>query len=124
LRLHLALGAARMSTWDATVVDSKVTDGVSWSPDAAALIGLAPVEQQQAYLAFLARVHPDERAHLVHYMQRRVDQGAPYQCEYRVLMPDGIGTPLPVAPAVLITAPSRCTVRRTRSLPMQFMHHA
>ncbi|TQK05411.1 EAL domain-containing protein [Herbaspirillum sp. SJZ107] len=91
LRLHLALGAARMSTWDATVVDSKVTDGiVSWSPDGAALIGLAPVEQQQHYLDFLARVHPDERAHLVQYMQLRVDQGAPYHCEYRVLMPDGM----------------------------------
>ena len=46
LRLHLALGAARMSTRDATVVASKVTDGVvSWSPDGAALIVLAPVEQ-------------------------------------------------------------------------------
>jgi diguanylate cyclase (GGDEF)-like protein/PAS domain S-box-containing protein len=90
LRLHLALGAARMSIWDATVIESKVTEGViSWSPDGAALIGLSPVDQQQSYLDFLAQVHPDERAHLVEYMQLRVDQGAPYHCEYRVLMPNG-----------------------------------
>ena len=91
LRLHLALGAARMSTWDATVVDSKVIDGVVWwSPDGAALIGLAPVEQQQTFPDFLARVHPDERGHLLDYMQRRVNQGAPYHIEYRILMPDGM----------------------------------
>ena len=91
LRLRLALGAARMSIWDATVVDSDVTEGiVSWSADGAALIGLSPVEQQQSFLDFLARVHPDERQHLLKYMQRRVDQGASYHYEYRILMPDGV----------------------------------
>jgi PAS domain-containing protein len=91
LRLHLALGAARMSTWDATVVDSRVIEGViTWSADGAALIGLPPVEQEQTFPDFLARIHPDERDYLLDYMQLRVSQGSPYHIEYRVLMPDGL----------------------------------
>jgi diguanylate cyclase (GGDEF)-like protein/PAS domain S-box-containing protein len=91
LRLHLALGAARMSTWDATVIDSRVIEGViTWSADGAALIGLSPVEQEQTFPDFLARIHPDERDYLLDYMQLRVSQGFPYHIEYRVLMPDGL----------------------------------
>jgi len=91
LRLHLALGAARMSIWDATVVGNDVTEGViAWSPDGAALVGLTPVEQQQAFPDFLALVHPDDRGYLVERMQQRVDLCADYHFEYRVVLPDGV----------------------------------
>jgi GGDEF domain-containing protein len=74
LRLHLALGAARMSIWDATVVGNDVTEGViSWSPDAAGLVGLPPVEQEQSLHDFLGLVPPEDRAYLVERMQQRVD---------------------------------------------------
>jgi len=91
LRLHLALGAARMSIWDATVVGNDVTEGViSWSSDGAGLVGLTPVEQQQSFRDFLGLVHRDDRGYLVERMQRRVDQCASYHFEYRVLLPDGV----------------------------------
>jgi diguanylate cyclase (GGDEF)-like protein/PAS domain S-box-containing protein len=91
LRLDLALGAARMSTWDATVVGNDITGGViAWSPDGASLLGLTPVEQQQSFHDFLALVHPDDRGYLVERMQHRVDQCAHYHFEYRVILPDGL----------------------------------
>ena len=90
LRLQLVLGAARMSIWDATVVDGDVNHGVvTWSPDGAALVGLAPVQQDQSFSDFLALVHPEDRGFLVERMQQRVDRCAPYQLEYRVILADG-----------------------------------
>ena len=91
LRLHMVLGAARMSIWDATVAGTDVTAGIiAWTADGAALVGLSPVEQSQHFLDFLALVHPDDRRFLVENMQRRVEQCASYHFEYRVLLPDGV----------------------------------
>jgi diguanylate cyclase (GGDEF)-like protein/PAS domain S-box-containing protein len=90
LRLQLALQGARMSVWDASVVGGSVFDGVvAWSADGAALIGLPPVEQSQAYADFLAMVHPDDRAHVLNTMQRQADRCAAYDIEYRLHRPDG-----------------------------------
>jgi len=90
LRLHLALGAARMSIWDATVVGGDITAGVvSWSADGAMLFGLAPVEQRQSFPEFLALIHPADRGFLLDRMQQRVSQCTAYHFEYRVMLPDG-----------------------------------
>jgi diguanylate cyclase (GGDEF)-like protein/PAS domain S-box-containing protein len=90
LRLQLALSAAHMSVWDATVVGDKVVDGtILWSADGAAMIGLPPVEQAQRFTDYLGMVHPDDRARLVAQMQERVDAGAEYNIGYRILRPDG-----------------------------------
>lgn len=90
LRLRLALTAARMSVWDASVVGERVLEGmIYWSADGATLIGLTPVEQAQAFTDFLAMVHPDDRERLVTQMQHRVDACADYNIDYRVLRPDG-----------------------------------
>jgi diguanylate cyclase (GGDEF)-like protein/PAS domain S-box-containing protein len=91
LRLQLALQAARMSIWDASVVGGSVRAGtIAWSADGAALIGLAPVEQEQEFDDFLAMVHPDDRARFVQQMQERVDACARYEIDYRLQRPDGI----------------------------------
>jgi diguanylate cyclase (GGDEF)-like protein/PAS domain S-box-containing protein len=90
LRLQLALSAARMAVWDASVVRDSVMEGtIFWSADGAAMIGLTPVEQQQRFTDFLRMVHVDDREHLVTQMQGRVDAGAEYNIGYRVLRPDG-----------------------------------
>lgn len=90
LRLQLALQAARMSIWDASVVGGSVRAGtIAWSADGAALIGLTPVEQEQRFDDFLAMVHPDDRARLVQQMQDRVDACAGYDIGYRLQRPDG-----------------------------------
>jgi diguanylate cyclase (GGDEF)-like protein/PAS domain S-box-containing protein len=90
LRLQLALQAARMSIWDASVVGGSVREGtIAWSADGAALIGLTPVEQEQAFDDFLAMVHPDDRERYVRQMQDQVDASADYDIYYRLLRPDG-----------------------------------
>ena len=90
LRLQMALQGARMSIWDSSIVGGSVVEGaVHWSADGAALVGLAPVEQAQAYTDFLAMVHPDDRADVLGTMQRQADQCAGYDFAYRLCRPDG-----------------------------------
>jgi diguanylate cyclase (GGDEF)-like protein/PAS domain S-box-containing protein len=90
LRLQLALQGARMSIWDASVAGGSVFEGtVYWSADGAALIGLPPVEQAQAFPDFLAMVHPDDRARVADTMQRQADHCAGYDLRYRLQRPDG-----------------------------------
>jgi diguanylate cyclase (GGDEF)-like protein/PAS domain S-box-containing protein len=90
LRLQLALRGARMSIWDSSAVGGSVSAGmVYWSADGAALIGLPPVEQTQAFTDYLAMVHPDDRACVVGTMQRQADRCAGYDLDYRLYRPDG-----------------------------------
>ncbi|WP_036171346.1 EAL domain-containing protein [Massilia sp. 9096] len=90
LRLQMALTSARMSTWDASVVGDSVLEGtIAWSAEGAALIGLTPIAQSQAFSDFLRMVHPDDAGWLLEAMQRRVDECAGYAFEYRLLRPDG-----------------------------------
>jgi diguanylate cyclase (GGDEF)-like protein/PAS domain S-box-containing protein len=89
-RLQMALSAARMAVWDASVVGDSVLDGtIAWSAEGAALIGLTSVEQQQSFSDFLAMVHPDDAGRVLDQMQRRVDECAGCQLDYRVIRPDG-----------------------------------
>jgi diguanylate cyclase (GGDEF)-like protein/PAS domain S-box-containing protein len=90
LRLQLALDAAQMLTWDATVPGGNVVEGtISWSAGGAALLGLPPVERTQSFRDFLGFVHPDDRASMLATMQNRVDQCGDYLVEYRLVRPDG-----------------------------------
>jgi diguanylate cyclase (GGDEF)-like protein/PAS domain S-box-containing protein len=90
LRLQMAMSGARMSVWDATVVGDSVAAGViAWSADGAALIGLPPVEQQQAFTDYLALVHPDDRSELVRRMQAGVDACTGHEAGYRLVRRDG-----------------------------------
>jgi PAS domain-containing protein len=90
LRLQLALEAAGMTIWDASVEAGSVADGtVYWSAEGAALLGLPPNEQEQPFRQFLSLVHPDDRQAMFDLMQRRVDQCGSYEVEYRVVRPDG-----------------------------------
>lgn len=90
LRLQMALSAARMAIWDASVVGDNLLDGtISWSAEGAALIGLTSVEQQQSAADFMNMVHPDDAGCLLEQVQRRVDACACYQFEFRLIRPDG-----------------------------------
>lgn len=90
LRLQMALSAARMALWDASVVGGSVLDGtISWSAEGAAMIGLTSVEQQQSAADFLNMVHPDDAARLVEQVQRYADACASCQIQFRLIRPDG-----------------------------------
>ena len=90
LRVHLALSAARVAVWDASVVGDSVLDGtIAWSAEGAALVGLSSLAQQQAFPDFLDAVHPDDAGWLLEQMQRRVDECAECRFSFRLRRPDG-----------------------------------
>lgn len=90
LRLQMALSAARMSIWDASVVGDSVLDGtISWSAEGAVLIGLSSIAQDQSFGDYLRMVHPDDAGWLLEHMQHRVDDCATYAFDYRLIRPDG-----------------------------------
>ena len=90
LRLQLALEAARMEIWDSSIVNGDLTAGkVSWSARGATLLGLKSEPLTQAFHAFLAFVHPDDREQVLAIMRDGVARCSGYEFEYRVLWPDG-----------------------------------
>ena len=89
-RLQLALTAAQVAIWDASVPAGEVIDGdINWSAAGAALLGLPPRARHQSFRDFLEFVHPADRQHVLGTMQAQVDQGQGYDIEYRVLRGDG-----------------------------------
>lgn len=89
-RLELALEAAHMALWDSHIVGGSVQAGtVDWSAQGAALLGLAAQAMTEPFGEFLARVHPDDRAHVCAVLQDGVERCSGYALEYRVLRPDG-----------------------------------
>jgi PAS domain S-box-containing protein len=84
-RLNMALQAAQMGIWDCDFVANKAV----WSPEAERLFGLEPGSFDGNPETFYATVHPDDRAALTQAMQRAIQSGDLYQCQYRALLPDG-----------------------------------
>jgi PAS domain S-box-containing protein len=84
-RLHLALEAARMGTWEWDVV----ADRVRQSERAANLLGLAPHEQEGGIDVLMGRVHPDDRRQVRAAIDAAVASGGQYGSEFRVALPDG-----------------------------------
>ena len=56
-RLRLALGAARMGTWERNLLTGKDI----WSAQQQELFGLKPGSFSDTHQAFLGLVHPDDR---------------------------------------------------------------
>nr|WP_315402471.1 EAL domain-containing protein [uncultured Duganella sp.] len=90
LRSSMAIEAAGMAIWDASVVNGRVTDGtIHWSAPGAAMIGLPERAAEQPFAQFLALVHEDDRAPMLRHMQGNVDACGDYQLGYRLRRPDG-----------------------------------
>lgn len=89
LRSRMAIEAADMAIWDATVVNGRIADGtILWSARGAAMVGLPEREQQQPFAQFLAMVHEDDREPMLATMQDRADACGGYYIGYRVCLPD------------------------------------
>jgi PAS domain S-box-containing protein len=84
-RLRMALGAARMGTWDWDLRTGRVTR----SADYEALFGMPPGSLRGTFDEFVKRTHPDDRAALSQALERCKTELAPYAHEYRVVWPDG-----------------------------------
>ncbi len=82
LRRAQQLGGAVPFEWDARA------DHVIAPPSLRALFGLGPDEPFDL-TAFLARVHPDDRARVAADHPRLLAEPGPYESEFRVVLPDG-----------------------------------
>jgi PAS domain S-box-containing protein len=83
-RLRLALDGAQMGTWHWDLD----THEVVWSDTCCALFGRPPGTLGD-YEAFIAAVHPQDRAAAAQAVHRALDEHDAYQHEFRILWPDG-----------------------------------
>ncbi|MCE4556675.1 PAS domain S-box protein [Pelomonas cellulosilytica] len=83
--LQDALQASQTGTfrWDIQ------TNRLDWDEALDRLFGLRPGESVHDFAAFLARVHPDDRAGVVERCDRCREHGADFAMEFRVVWPDG-----------------------------------
>jgi len=80
-RLNLALAAARMVAWD---WDIKTGQAIC-SENANEFWGI----DRGCGSEFLERIHPEDQAIVFQSYTRAVEQGEPFQVEYRIVKPDG-----------------------------------
>ena len=84
-RLQLALDVADMATWDWDLA----SDSIIRSNRMAALYGLPDDALADLYDTHFDRIHPEDREKIERMDQLHLEQGVPYDLEYRVIWPDG-----------------------------------
>jgi PAS domain S-box-containing protein len=84
-RWRLASMAAGIGTWSRTIPD----DVVAWDESTEAIFKLDPSTFEGTMEAFIALVHPDDRAKIAEGHARLLEEGIPYLTEYRAILPDG-----------------------------------
>jgi PAS domain S-box-containing protein len=68
-----------------------VTTGeVSWSAEHFRIFGLDPYTTAPSYAVFVDRIHPEDRAAFEDILQKAVQDGSDFQCDFRVITPDGV----------------------------------
>ena len=68
-----------------------VTTGeVSWSAEHFRIFGLDPNTTTPSYAVFVDRLHPEDRAAFEDILQKAVQDGSDFQCDFRVITPDGV----------------------------------
>jgi PAS domain S-box-containing protein len=83
-RLEVAVAAGNLGTWEWDIASGKVT----WSPQLEAIHGLAPGSFGGTFEAYLADIHPEDRAYVQQTIGESLTSGH-HQLEYRILCPDG-----------------------------------
>jgi PAS domain S-box-containing protein len=81
--LRLAVEAAEMGTWSWNLE----RDEIHWSEKFRALLGLSP-GATLTYQGFLDATHPGDRRRLDRSFKGTLEQGAPYDIEFRAVWPD------------------------------------
>ncbi len=84
-RLVMALDATQMGVWDWDLLTNKVV----WTPDHEILLGYEPGTPHRTYQDWAVRVHPDDLVNVETIIQASIVQQQDYQCEYRVIWPNG-----------------------------------
>ncbi|HEU4523796.1 MAG TPA: PAS domain S-box protein [Gemmatimonadales bacterium] len=83
--LQLALDAAQMGTWEWQIAP----DRSLWSDQSKEIFGLDSVPQDFTLDRFLQLVSPEDRLQVAAAVRRAMQEGTPYEAEFRVPRPDG-----------------------------------
>jgi PAS domain S-box-containing protein len=84
-RLKRAQEVAKIGSWERNLL----TDEVWWSDETYRLLEFDPNEMRASYTAFLERVHPDDRAHVMGAVEQCIESRTPYSSHHRLIFPDG-----------------------------------
>ncbi|MFC1523415.1 PAS domain S-box protein [Thermodesulfobacteriota bacterium] len=84
--LALAQQVAHVGSWDWNIQDNTL----SWSDESYRQFGLKPDEIEPTYEAFVNFVHPDDREHVTHEIEKTLSEDKPYSIEVRMILKDGI----------------------------------
>jgi PAS domain S-box-containing protein len=84
-RHTLAQRAAHIGSWDWDITTGKLV----WSEQIEPMFGFGRGEFGATYEAFLDRVHPEDRQHVVDSVNVCVEEGIDYAIEHRIIWPDG-----------------------------------
>src|SRR5262249_50513377 len=84
-RLRLAQQVAGIGSFE-----WNIETGVNrWTPELEALYGLPPGAFAGTQTAWEQLIHPDDRSEAIKLMAEGLETGAPIQCEFRAVWPDG-----------------------------------
>lgn len=84
-RLAKAQRTARLGNWEWDIKP----DRLRWSDEVYAILGLRPYNFDGTCMAFLARVHPEDRDDVGHAIQSAIELNESLTLEYRVIAPAG-----------------------------------
>lgn len=84
-RLRFALDAASMGTWDWDILAGTVR----WSDNLERIHGLPPGTFDGTFDSYTREIHPDDRDRVMAAVNRALEEGVPYEVEYRLVAPDG-----------------------------------
>lgn len=83
-QLQLALDAVQMGIWVWEIEDNRVI----WSPEVAVIFGIDEAGFQGSYAAYMACVHPEDRARLEGRLTKAIQQDEAYEVIHRIVWPD------------------------------------
>ncbi|HEX5574831.1 MAG TPA: PAS domain-containing protein, partial [Gemmatimonadales bacterium] len=83
-RLNLALSAAQVGTWEWRIPE----DSGSWSLKSKEILGLGITDADLTLHQFLASVSLEDRTDVRRAIQGAIEQGTPFECEFRIIRPN------------------------------------
>jgi PAS domain S-box-containing protein len=76
---------AQLGSWERDIASGRLT----WSDELYRIYGLEPQEIPASFEAFMAHVHPEDAARVRAINEAAVRSGEPFECQARILRPDG-----------------------------------
>jgi PAS domain S-box-containing protein len=84
-RLASAVEGGRLGIWDWDLISDKIV----WDGFHESMFGFLPGEFDGTFTSFESRIHPNDLAMLVDECRLSLQQHRNYNCDYRIVLPDG-----------------------------------